>query len=58
MAQHAIKPHYDVVIVGGAVVGSATAYFLAENPDFNGSVLVIERDWTYAKSATALSSAS
>ena len=58
MAQHALKPHYDVVIVGGAVVGSATAYFLAENPDFNGSVLVIERDWTYAKSATALSSAS
>jgi glycine/D-amino acid oxidase-like deaminating enzyme len=58
MAQHALKPHYDVVIVGGAVVGSATAYFLAENPDFNGSVLVIERDWSYAKSATALSSAS
>jgi len=46
------------VIVGGAVVGSATAYFLAENPDFKGSVLVIERDWSYAKSATALSSAS
>ncbi|MBN3761871.1 FAD-dependent oxidoreductase [Burkholderia sp. Ac-20365] len=58
MAQQASKSHYDVVIVGGAVVGSATAYFLANNPDFNGSVLVIERDWTYAKSATALSSAS
>ena len=49
---------YDVVIVGGAVVGSATAYFLAENPDFTGSVLVIEKDWTYQRSATALSSSS
>lgn len=58
MAHQATKAHYDVVIVGGAVIGSATAYFLATNPDFNGSVLVIERDWTYAQSATALSSAS
>ncbi|WP_336064684.1 NAD(P)/FAD-dependent oxidoreductase [Serratia sp. 201] len=49
---------YDVVIIGGAAVGSATAYFLASNPDFNGSVLVVERDPTYAKSATALSSSS
>jgi glycine/D-amino acid oxidase-like deaminating enzyme len=56
--QEASKTHYDVVIVGGAVIGSATAYFLATNPDFNGSVLVIERDWSYAQSATALSSAS
>lgn len=54
----ALKSSYDVVIVGGAVVGSAAAYFLAANPDFNGSVLVIEKDWTYQKSATALSSAS
>lgn len=49
---------YDVVIIGGAVMGSATAYFLASNPDFKGSVLVVERDPTYAKSATALSSSS
>lgn len=58
MTQQASKKRYDVVIVGGAVVGSATAYFLASNPDFNGNVLVIERDWTYATSATALSSSS
>ena len=42
----ASRTSYDVVIVGGAVVGSSTAYFLATNPDFNGSVLVIEKDWT------------
>lgn len=46
---------YDVVIIGGAVMGSSTAYFLAANPDFNGSVLVIEKDPTYAKSSTCLS---
>lgn len=49
---------YDVVIIGGAVMGSSTAYFLAANPDFNGSVLVIEKDTSYAKSSTALSSSS
>ena len=54
----ASKSSYDVVIAGGAVVGSATAFFLATNPDFKGSVLVIEKDWTYARSATALSSSS
>jgi len=54
----AAKTSYDVVIVGGAVVGSATAFFLATNPDFRGSILVIERDWSYARSATALSSSS
>jgi len=54
----ASRSSYDVVIVGGAVIGSATAFFLATNPDFDGSVLVIERDWSYARSATGLSSSS
>lgn len=44
---------YDVVIVGGAMLGSSTAWFLADNPDFDGSVLVVERDPSYAQSATA-----
>lgn len=53
-----MKQSYDVVIVGGAVIGSAVAYFLTANPDFTGSVLVVERDPTYAKAATSLSSSS
>ena len=44
---------YDVVIVGGAIMGSATAWFLAQNPDFDGSVLVVERDPGYGNSSTA-----
>jgi glycine/D-amino acid oxidase-like deaminating enzyme len=44
---------YDVVIVGGAMLGSSVAWFLTDNPDFNGKVLVVERDPTYEFSATA-----
>jgi len=47
------KTSYDVVIIGGAIYGSAVAWFLSDNPDFDGSILVIERDPTYAKCATA-----
>jgi len=41
------KASYDVVIVGGAMIGSSVAWHLSDNPDFNGSVLVVERDPTY-----------
>lgn len=43
---------YDVVIVGGGVMGSSIAYFLKGPVGFPGSVLVVERDPTYADGAT------
>jgi FAD-dependent oxidoreductase domain-containing protein 1 len=48
----------DVVIVGGAVMGSSTAYHLLADPGFKGRVVVIEKDPTYQLSASALSAAS
>lgn len=51
-------PHrnaYDIVIVGGAAVGSSTAYWLSQKLGPNPSVLVVERDSTYEFSSTALS---
>jgi len=44
---------YDIVIVGGAIMGSSTAWFLTENEDFNGSVLVVEREPSYENCSTA-----
>jgi len=47
------RESYDVVIVGGAVVGSSVAWFLSSNPDFGGHVLVVEKDMSYENSSTA-----
>lgn len=49
------RPAYDVVIVGGAMIGSSIAWWLARDPDFGGTVLVVERDPTYAQAASSLS---
>lgn len=43
---------FDVVIIGGGVIGSSAAYFLSSQPDFNGTIAVIEKDPTYAEAAT------
>ena len=45
--------HFDVIIMGGAIMGSATAYaLLQERPALK--VLIIERDPTYRRAATPL----
>lgn len=49
---------FDVVIAGGAAMGSSVAYHLMADPSFGGRVLVIEKDSTYRRSASALSAAS
>lgn len=49
---------YDTVIVGGAALGSAVAYFLSENADYGGTIVVVEPDPTYAHASTTLSGAS
>ena len=48
----------DVVIVGGAIIGSSVATFLASRADFDGRIVVVERDPTYRTSSTTLSAAS
>ncbi len=44
---------YDVIIIGGAIMGSSTAWFLSKNPDFDGRILVVERDPTYTNASTS-----
>lgn len=46
---------YDIVIVGGAAIGSSTAYWLSQALGAAASILVVERDSSYAFSSTALS---
>jgi FAD-dependent oxidoreductase domain-containing protein 1 len=49
---------YDVIIVGGAVHGASLAYHLAADAGFGGSVVLIEKDPSFALAATALSAGS
>ena len=43
------------MIVGGGVMGCAVAYFLAADADFQGRILVLERDPSYEFASTTLS---
>ena len=45
---------YDVIIIGGGIMGSATAYYLM-TADPTLRVAVVERDPTYAQASTTLS---
>jgi glycine/D-amino acid oxidase-like deaminating enzyme len=45
---------YDVIIVGGGIMGSATAYYLMKT-DNTLKVAVVERDPTYVRASTTLS---
>ena len=45
---------YDVVIVGGGVVGSAAAYYLKKN-GFTGSIAIVEKDTTWQFGCTGRS---
>ena len=56
MAKAPVTPKqsgYDVVIVGGAMLGSSLAWWLSDTDGFDGSVLVVERDPTYEWSSTS-----
>ena len=44
---------YDVVIIGGAMHGASVAWWLSRDDSFNGTVLVIERDPSYALASTS-----
>ena len=47
-----MRQSYDVVIVGGGMIGSSVAAFLAQG-GFDGSVLVVEMDPSYAFASTS-----
>ena len=54
MAKPESTTTFDVVIIGGGIVGSSIAYHLA-NDGLNGRIAVFEKDPTYEFSSTTLS---
>ena len=54
MAEQEIPRNFDVIIIGGGIMGSSVAYHLA-NDGFGGRIAVFEKDPTYEFSSTTLS---
>lgn len=50
------KTNYDVIIIGGGIMGCAAAYYLAGG-DATLNIAVVEKDPTYEKASTSLSMA-
>src|SRR5665213_2280379 len=47
-----------ITIIGGGAMGSSIAWHLTRDPNFTGTVTVVERDPTYARASSALSASS
>ena len=52
MSQAPKHHSYDIVIVGGAIMGASAAWFLSQDKTFDGRILVVEKDPTYEFSST------
>lgn len=52
MSQSPQYQTYDIVIVGGAIMGASAAWFLSQDKTFDGRVLVVEKDPTYEFAST------
>lgn len=53
-----MRSSYDVIIIGGGMIGSASAFFLSDCAGFDGSTLVIERDPSLEFASTSRSASS
>jgi glycine/D-amino acid oxidase-like deaminating enzyme len=56
MTAHPSPRHqsYNIVIIGGAIMGSSVAWWTLRNPGFDGRVLVIEPEPGYERAGTSL----
>jgi glycine/D-amino acid oxidase-like deaminating enzyme len=53
-----LESKVEVAIIGGGVMGSSIAWHLKGDPNFTGSVVVVERDPAYTRASSALSASS
>lgn len=52
MSQTPQHQTYDIVIVGGAIMGASAAWFISQDKTFDGRVLVVEKDPSYEFAST------